>query len=58
MSDTLALILAAIAAGLTAFIAADPAGLTDLAQAVIGGAIAFLSAVAIKRPGRQATPLR
>ena len=58
MSDTVSLILAAVASALGALVAGDPAWLSDPAQAIIGALIVFLSAVAIKRPGRTATPTR
>lgn len=58
MSDSLSFVLAAAGAGLAAFVAADPSGLSDTAQAIIAGVVAFLAAVAVKRPGRQSTPLR
>lgn len=58
MSDTVSLVLAALAAAITAFLASDPAGVSDTVQAVLVAVVTFLGAVAVKRPGREATALR
>lgn len=58
MSDSVSLVLTALVAALAALVAADPAFLSDTAQAIIAAALAGVAAIGIKRPGREATPIR